>query len=227
MAQQVERYASAIGASSFAVSGTAAANLAIPEFKRITLTATWTDASGSGKRLSVSSDLSPLSLTSATIPNAPNGGGSGGRAIVRQDNPAGPGVIPIAIGGGDATAASNPRPEIIGKNQNQTAVGTRFDVLTYEGLSGASVIQRRVETAVIACTCEYGAGGNNLGEIYRTAQWPAEWTGERYEVVAPAGATVAPGDALTFPGAVPHGPERLLQLPIRFLSVILYADEDG
>ncbi len=66
VAQQVDRYASAIGGSSFAVNGTAAANLAIPEFKRITLTATWTDASGSGKRLSVSSDLSPLSLTAAT-----------------------------------------------------------------------------------------------------------------------------------------------------------------
>ena len=36
-----------------------------------------------------------------------------------------------------------------------------------------------------------------------------------------------PGDALTFPGGVPHGPERLLKLPIRFLSVILYGDEDG
>jgi len=26
---------------------------------------------------------------------------------------------------------------------------------------------------------------------------------------------------------VPHGPERLLRLPIRFLSVILYGDDDG
>ena len=31
-----------------------------------------------------------------------------------------------------------------------------------------------------------------------------------------------PGDALSFPGSVPHGPERLLQCPIRFLSVIVY-----
>ena len=36
-----------------------------------------------------------------------------------------------------------------------------------------------------------------------------------------------PGDALTFPGGVPHGPERLMKLPIRFLSVILDGDEDG
>jgi transcriptional regulator with XRE-family HTH domain len=31
-----------------------------------------------------------------------------------------------------------------------------------------------------------------------------------------------PGDALTFRGDVPHGPERLIKLPIRFLSIIIY-----
>jgi len=32
------------------------------------------------------------------------------------------------------------------------------------------------------------------------------------------------GDALTFAGNVPHGPEKLLKTPIRMLSVIIYAD---
>lgn len=31
-----------------------------------------------------------------------------------------------------------------------------------------------------------------------------------------------PGDALTFAGEIPHGPERILEVPIRFLTVILY-----
>lgn len=31
-----------------------------------------------------------------------------------------------------------------------------------------------------------------------------------------------PGDALSFQGTVPHGPERLVRCPIRFLSVIVY-----
>ncbi len=31
-----------------------------------------------------------------------------------------------------------------------------------------------------------------------------------------------PGDSLTFAGDVPHGPERLLELPIRFLAIIYY-----
>lgn len=32
-----------------------------------------------------------------------------------------------------------------------------------------------------------------------------------------------PGDALTFRGDIPHGPERLVELPIRFLAIIYYS----
>jgi len=38
--------------------------------------------------------------------------------------------------------------------------------------------------------------------------------------------TLEPGDALTFRGDVPHGPERLLDLPIFFLSIILYGPQE-
>jgi transcriptional regulator with XRE-family HTH domain len=31
-----------------------------------------------------------------------------------------------------------------------------------------------------------------------------------------------PGDSLSFPGTVPHGPERLIRCPIKFLSIIMY-----
>ncbi|MCK9261531.1 MAG: XRE family transcriptional regulator [Azoarcus sp.] len=31
-----------------------------------------------------------------------------------------------------------------------------------------------------------------------------------------------PGDALTFDGEVPHGPEKMMQCPIRFLSILMY-----
>jgi transcriptional regulator with XRE-family HTH domain len=36
-----------------------------------------------------------------------------------------------------------------------------------------------------------------------------------------------PGDSLSFRGSVPHGPERLVKLPIYFLSVIIYGAEHG
>ncbi|MWL91938.1 MULTISPECIES: XRE family transcriptional regulator [Cupriavidus] len=39
--------------------------------------------------------------------------------------------------------------------------------------------------------------------------------------------TLEPGDSLTFPGEVPHGPERLAQCPIQFLSVTVYPRSGG
>jgi transcriptional regulator with XRE-family HTH domain len=36
-----------------------------------------------------------------------------------------------------------------------------------------------------------------------------------------------PGDSLTFRGGVPHGPDKLLKLPIRMLSIIVYSGSDA
>ena len=36
-----------------------------------------------------------------------------------------------------------------------------------------------------------------------------------------------PGDTLTFSGEVPHGPQTLIKLPIRFLSVIVYGEGEA
>jgi len=33
---------------------------------------------------------------------------------------------------------------------------------------------------------------------------------------------LSPGDSLTFEGDIPHGPEKLIQCPIRFLTVLMY-----
>jgi hypothetical protein len=36
-----------------------------------------------------------------------------------------------------------------------------------------------------------------------------------------------PGDSLTFRGETPHGPERLVDVPIRFLAIINYGSPGG
>jgi len=38
---------------------------------------------------------------------------------------------------------------------------------------------------------------------------------------------LGPGDSLTFRGSVPHGPENLIELPIKFLAVIVYGSDAG
>jgi mannose-6-phosphate isomerase-like protein (cupin superfamily) len=37
---------------------------------------------------------------------------------------------------------------------------------------------------------------------------------------------LGPGDSLTFSGDVPHGPEVLVETPIRFVAVIMYGNGD-
>jgi quercetin dioxygenase-like cupin family protein len=38
--------------------------------------------------------------------------------------------------------------------------------------------------------------------------------------------TLRPGDALTFQGDIPHGPERLAKVPIQLLSIIHYGQDE-
>lgn len=38
---------------------------------------------------------------------------------------------------------------------------------------------------------------------------------------------LSPGDAITFDGNIPHGPEKLIRLPIQFLSIMTYTDEES
>jgi hypothetical protein len=146
------------------------------------------------------SDVSELGLTNSLIPPPNDQTSGGGGPVVRTTNPATAGVIPIALGNGDSSAASNPTPELVGRPNNKFIVGTQFNVLTYTppgGSDPAATIKKRFETEVIKCSCQYGAGGTNLPAIYRTAQWPAIWNGDSYELFKPSTAANAPGQALS------------------------------
>lgn len=190
-------WTSAVGAGAFAPG--APVDPDDPQFKRIQIQAVWTDATGANHRLAMVSDLSELSLKDGLIVPPDDTSLDALSPVVRQDSPVVAGVIPIALGNGQASAASNPAPEIIGKGGNESVVGTRFNVLTYVPETGnAAVIQRRFENSLIRCKCQYGAAGTgfaNLPEIYRVPQWPAVWTGERYDVFTPDSVTAAPGTA--------------------------------
>lgn len=200
LVQEVETWTSAVGANSFAVGPPADVN--DPQFKRVTIRAQWRDATGATRRLAMNSDLSELSLKDSLVEPPDDTSLDTLNPLVRQDNPATAGVIPIALGDGSSSAASNPTPELVGQNNNQEIVATKFNVLTYAPSGNGFQIQRRFENQVVKCDCTYGAGGNNLPEIWRTPQWPAVWSGERYDVYQPETAMTAPGARI--PG--PAGP---------------------
>ena len=187
-----------------AVSGLALAQGAVTttgandaEYKRLTVSASWTDSAGAARTLSMASVISPLSLdASNTLLNQQLSGDSSKSPIVRTDNPATAGVVPIAMGNGSSSAASNPTPELVGRSGNEDIVSTKFNVLTYVPSGASAVIQKRIETEVIKCSCQYGALDSGLPDMFKTAQWPAIWTGERYDVYSPSPVAVAPGQTL-------------------------------
>lgn len=172
------------------------------QFKTLRVSARWTDSAGNARALSMDTVISPLSLDgSGTLVNQQLSGDVSKTPVVRTTNPATPGMIPVAVSATDSTAATNPRPERLSKDTNQAATGTKFDVLTYTNETTTTArIQRRVETTVIKCSCQYGAGGTNLPEIYQTARWPAIWTGERYDIFKPETASLQPAGAAALSG---------------------------
>ncbi|WP_225876317.1 type IV pilus modification PilV family protein [Lysobacter solisilvae (ex Woo and Kim 2020)] len=168
------------------------------QFKRVRLTAVWTDSNGTSHSLRSVSDISPLGMVSNLMVPPDSDTSGGGAPIVRQDNPVTAGMIPVALGDGSSSAASNPKPELKEDGRNQRIVGTRFNVLNYiPGGDGSSLIQKRFENELVRCKCSMGSGETDTNSIYYTAQWPAIWTGERYDVYVPTpSSTVAPGQAV-------------------------------
>lgn len=144
------------------------------EFKRVAVTVSWTDANGAVQSIGLEDALGAISPgdgskivlnnSSATEPRYPR--------VNIYDPSSIEGVIPIALGGGAATAATNPKPEVISQGNNSSVIETRFDVLTYKG-TGIVTAQQRVETAIVGCTCSRNAGT-------QAANRPVYWNGIRY-----------------------------------------------
>jgi len=186
----VERYTgnAATGAFTAAGSNTAAWTSSIPrnEFKRITVTVTWTDANGQAQSLAVKDAVGAVNPSDVALVQKLFAGIKPRPAVGRIWDPGTvSGVIPIAVGNGTSSAATNPKPEVISGN---SVVETRFDVLTYSGLNGgAAEAQARVETSIVGCTCQFAS----LPSTARGLR-PSYWNGTNYTVPVPtSGAPVA------------------------------------
>lgn len=161
------------------------------EFKRVAVNVGWTDANGQAQRIVVSDVLSSMvPADSARVRDERASNDRNPKVLVRDPSST-PGVIPIAVGNGAETAATNPRPEIVGASANATIAETRYDVLTYQGAgNNLAQVQRRVETAVVACECDFGEADTSTGaRSFR----PTYWNGTRYvaPTVAPTGTATA------------------------------------
>jgi type IV pilus modification protein PilV len=144
------------------------------EYKRVAVTVTWSDVNGASQSIGLEDALgaiSPGDGSKVTLNNLSTSQARKPRVLIYDPGLTG-GVIPIAIGNGSSTAASNPVPVLKGKTD--AVAETLFEVLTYAGTSGNVLAQSRVETAVIGCTCSTANAPSSKG--YR----PTYWNGFRY-----------------------------------------------
>lgn len=174
-----------------------------PRYKQVNVTTTWNDATGQARTLAVDTLVSPVAIDTSNALDSQSLAISGSTSpIVREYNPgATAGVIPIAIGSTQQTAATNPKPELLALNGNNSAVvGTSFNVLTFKNAdaNNDTVIQQRVDTLVIACSCKYGGSvtvdnNSDFATVITQPYRPTYWDGTQY--VAPtavSGTTTSP-----------------------------------
>lgn len=193
--------ARAMGASSLEEhSQVAVVNNGTSSYKTIDLQLTWTDAAGASRNLTLSSVVSPLLLTQNLLNELDPPDSNSYRPIVRRPSPVVEGMIPIAVGDGSDTAATNPKPELIGKQDDTLVSDTRFDLLTFNlsdnlGAAGFARFDKRIETAMVGCTCQTGlngfpTGGNSpeINVLLRAQGFrPSYWNGDRYTQPETAG----------------------------------------
>jgi type IV pilus modification protein PilV len=152
------------------------------EFKTVEVQLGWTDATGQPRVVRMEDAIAALDPQDSARNRRNRGGLSRGPEVIIQDPSTETGVIPIAVGDGSETAATNPKPVNVSRS-GDAVIETRFDVLTYSALSGDNAIaQSRVETTVLGCSCSNTATSD---QGYR----PTYWNGRRY--VAPLRNTTA------------------------------------
>jgi Tfp pilus assembly protein PilV len=173
-----------------------------PRYKQVNVTTTWSDATGQPRTMSIDTIVSPLTIsTDDSLASQSLSISGSATPTVREYNPgATAGVIPIAVGSGSQTAATNPAPEILALNGNKTAVvGTSYNVLTYQAPddNNETIIQKRVDTLVVQCTCAFsGTSGaavtsddnTDIAGILSTPYYPTYWDGTQYVVPTATGA---------------------------------------
>lgn len=204
----VQQYvADASGA--FSLSAAAPGNNAY--FKRVTLNLGWADANGQARSLAFTTDMSPLALNASKVmvDRVPPDD-QGLRPVARRPSPVTEGMIPIATGGAgdESTAATNPKPELVGGESGSYVSDTRFDVLTYSTdeftPDGFVKFNKRIETAIVGCTCQNNANGfsgggadaNYLAFVGAKAFRPTYWDGTSYAepTIAAAAVDSSPAD---------------------------------
>lgn len=156
----------------------------VAEFKRIDVDVRWSDAQGASRTISTSDIVGTTTdeKTDLILDQTGQATAGLGQPVARIPRPNERGIIPIAFGDNQETAASNPKP-VTGRERGRTDE-TQFQVMTYSLDGDIATLNRVVDTRVLGCRCTLqGAGAVvDTNTLVGTPVQPTFWNGTEYSV---------------------------------------------
>ncbi|HET7845057.1 MAG TPA: prepilin-type N-terminal cleavage/methylation domain-containing protein [Xanthomonadales bacterium] len=146
----------------------------LADFKRIRVDVRWLNESNEQRQVTLSDVISSV-MPSDSARLVANPTSNRRQPQVRIFAPNAEGIIPIAIGDGQSSASSNPKPVQFDNDGGATL--TRFNVQTYMADSSTPLLQRRLEFSYVSCQCRLNA---TTSTVTSPAYEPSYWNGERY-----------------------------------------------
>ncbi len=151
------------------------------EFKRITVVVRWTDANGAVRSSTMNDVVTSVTRdkSSSVLNQTPTPPTGVGEPVARIPRPSEAGIIPIAVGDGKETAASNPKPAT-GRERGRTDE-TSFQVYSYATeANNVARLTRVIDTRVLGCRCQLGALPVGSNAYFTVPNQPTYWNGKDY-----------------------------------------------
>lgn len=188
----VVRYRFNSATDEFEINDADPVSVTIPEFKMVRVSVAWTDSNGLPKKVQMADSIAAISPSDvAKVMEGPSASEEGPQVWIQRPDLGNPRVVPIAVGGDESAASSNPSPE---QFVHSNAAVTQFSVMTFTGDGDEVLLGRKLDMAVAACMCQ---DTEEVSDEDNPAYAPTVWNGiqlayEEPEVVL--GATVGTAD---------------------------------
>lgn len=199
----VSRWVNASGTTTFQIdtANTGAVTSGIPEFKMVTVAVSWADEAGNPKSVEIKDAISAIAPSDAAqVAKKPGDGPEAPKVHIEPPNKDNPQVVPIAVGGDQSSASSNPKPQ---QFVQDVSAATVFSVMTFTGSSSAEqvLLNRKLDVAAVSCICSAGGVSTTANPKFE----PTVWSGLQLAYLQPK--TSAAGSKVGTPVVSNSSPE--------------------
>ncbi|MGI8561473.1 MAG: type IV pilus modification PilV family protein [Luteimonas sp.] len=160
----------------------------VAEFKEVRVTVAWMGSDAQLKSVALTDTIAAVAPADAIqVVKAPLQSSRGPEVWIEPPNKDNPQVVPIAIGGDQSAASSNPKPE---QFVQDVSAATLFSVQTFSGSTSGSEVRlnRKLDVAAVSCVCQQGSGTASQSSATNPAYQPTVWNGKQLAYLEPLAA---------------------------------------